>query len=164
MIFIFGKRGCELVHREMYDAIIARNPTKLREILDAGDDPNGQDFGYPPPLAAAAGKWGCVDTVRVLIEAGADPNGEASIGFQGPIPWEQNALTSAMTHGQVDTFEVLLGAGGDPFIEICGHDTLMDWLAGSTSEAHEEMLELVRALRPDQFLAWWTGRGPRVRP
>ncbi|MGD0662262.1 MAG: ankyrin repeat domain-containing protein [Syntrophorhabdales bacterium] len=150
-----------MIRRELYDAIIAQDPKRLRAAIDAGDDVNGQDFGYPLPLSAAAGRWGCVDTVKVLLDAGADVNGLGNPEFQESIPWERSALVSAATYGHMDTFQLLLRVGADPLIVIGGGKTLLDWLIYSKYHGHREMAEMIRIERPEAFLDFWTAIGRR---
>jgi len=149
-------KRCEMIHREPYDAIRAKDPELLREIVACTDVVNGQDFGYPPPLSAAAGRWGCADTVRVPLDSGTDVNGQGSPVFQGHTPWEQSALVSAATYGHADTFEVHLGASADPLIGLGRGQTLIDWLAHAKHEGHAEMAEMIRTCQPDIFLDFWT--------
>ena len=81
-----------------------------RILLNAGANPNGPvkegSFQAPLPPLHAAAKEGCMNAVKVLLEAGADP------GFKHG--YSDTPLYYAVKSNSADILRALLGAGADP--------------------------------------------------
>jgi ankyrin repeat protein len=87
-----------------HDAARGGDVETLRRLLDAGADPNEEDWTGAPPLDQAV-HGGSAEAVRVLLEAGADPNGGASL---------TSPLVGAAGKNRVDLVMILLDAGANP--------------------------------------------------
>jgi ankyrin repeat protein len=117
---------------------------RVRQLLDAGVDPNGlSDVGYPFITEAAAG--GELEVIEVLFEAGADP---AALTREGNTAFFHLANGS----GVVAIGQWLLDHGVDPctpvvddqlpladkslvaIAEYRSNHALADWLRAATSE------------------------------
>jgi len=88
----------------------------LRLLLEAKGTANLADNeGTTPVLQAAQNGWnGCVDVLRLLLEANGNPNKVRGSDDISPV-------LIASTHGDVGTLKLLLHAKGDPNIVRSGH-------------------------------------------
>ncbi len=77
----------------------------LRELLEAGIDPNATDEGGFAPLHSAA-RFGHLEPAILLIEHGADLNHQSENG-NAPLHWAARA-------GQYELARFLLEAGAEP--------------------------------------------------
>ncbi len=99
-------------------AIIAGNTTVIKELLDAGANPNGEDLQEYPPILMAVRRNGLAAT-KLLIASGARVN-QASI-----LEGLTNSLHMASELGQADIIHELLQAGADPSIPAINGDTAL---------------------------------------
>jgi ankyrin repeat protein len=86
----------------LFDAVLHKDPVRVREALRLGANANAKDERGVPPLIYA-GKLGQLDIVEALVRAGAAVNANPD---NGTTP-----LISAITGGSVETVKALLAAG-----------------------------------------------------
>lgn len=117
---------------------------KVKELLDAGIDPNVQDSSGNTPLAIAT-DYGRIEIVRVLLEAGADPNLQDRSGHT-PIIYTGR-------FGQIEIAELLIDYGAD--LNACDEEgrTVMNilkknypdeydlWMCNAVGKARRETLK-----------------------
>ena len=99
--------GSKAAITKLYAAVVAQDPSKVRDALSAGADPNGQSDRYSySALKIAVGPMGHDDVAVALVEAGADPHQADEDGF--------TPLHYASHLGKARACEALLRAGADP--------------------------------------------------
>jgi ankyrin repeat protein len=123
-------------HHSVVDFILAQNV-----------NPNGIEYGSPPPLLLAAGR-GHLRIVQLLLDKGADVNA-VSLGtyFQGNFNG-QTALMSACENGFRSVVELLLDRGADVNKLSAFDTTALHHAALKGRTAIAELL-LKRGARPD---------------
>jgi ankyrin repeat protein len=87
---------------ELFKAVMAKDPARVRDALSAGADPNAKDDRGVPPLIYA-GRMAQADVVRLLVAAGADVNASPE--------YDTTPLISAVTGGSIEAVKILLTAG-----------------------------------------------------
>jgi len=93
---------------DLLDAAKRGGIEKVREILEAGVDPNIQNNrGYTALIWAS--EYGNTDIVKLLLDSGADPNIQRNNGH--------TPLSIAAEEGYTDIVRELLKAGADPNIK-----------------------------------------------
>ncbi|HET7538324.1 MAG TPA: ankyrin repeat domain-containing protein [Polyangiaceae bacterium] len=94
---------------ELCDAVRAKDVARVKNLLDAGCDPNIPDLRLgldgAPALHDAAGSGAC-DLIALLLRAGADVDGRSASGW--------TPLMRACNAGEIDAARTLLDAGADP--------------------------------------------------
>lgn len=103
---------------------------KVKELLDAGIDPNVQDRYGNTPLAIAT-DYGRIEIVRVLLEAGADPNLQDRSGYT-PIIYTG-------IFGQTEIAELLIDYGAD--LNAC-------------DEEGRTVMNILKKNYPDEYDLW----------
>lgn len=89
---------------ELINAVISRDPDRIKLVIDAGANVNARDTGGFSPLDTAA-RNRAPTVVALLIDAGADPNSADHDGF---FP-----LLHAINRNHVPTVEILAAKGAD---------------------------------------------------
>jgi ankyrin repeat protein len=84
--------------------LAVRHPGAMRVLLEHGADPNSRDAGdHASPLHVAAAQ-GCLESVRLLLDAGADVHGHGDLHNGDVIGW-------AMRKGNQAVIDLLLSRG-----------------------------------------------------
>lgn len=86
----------------LFDAVLHKDPVRVREALRAGADANAKDDRGVPPLIYA-GNFGQPEIVKALVDAGADVNANPE--------HDTTPLISAIMGGSVEAVKTLLAAG-----------------------------------------------------
>ena len=128
----------------------------MKAEIKAGSSANEQDFGYPAPLAVACGRPASMDVVKVLLAAGANPDGRRALPANQD---SESPIIQAAIFGNRDVFRLLLNAGANPNVTLWDGMRLPDWLMRGYSTSHEEMIEILKNLRPDVILDYWASQG-----
>jgi quinoprotein dehydrogenase-associated probable ABC transporter substrate-binding protein len=90
--------------RELSDAVIARDPARVKLLHDKGADLNARDGqGYTPLTSAARQRYS--DIVKVLLDLGAKPDATNADGI--------TPLIEAIMRNDVPSIKVLLAHGAD---------------------------------------------------
>ncbi len=92
----------------LLQAVMDRDPEKIRELLATGVSPDASNQNGETPLMAAA-YLGDEDITRLLLEAGADPDRKEK-------QWGNTALMYASFRGNLEVVEMLLDYRADPDI------------------------------------------------
>ena len=93
------------LNKELLEAVRAGDVQRVRELLEAGANPNARDKDGLTPLHWAASE-GHADIVKILLEHGADPNTKIKYGW--------TPLHYASREGHADVVKLLLEHGADP--------------------------------------------------
>lgn len=107
----------------IYRATYHKNPSKVLELLAAGDDPNKPGLtGILPVQRASFSGHG--ETLSALLKGGADPD---RMTDAMNIP----AISLAAFNGRVEAVQLLLAYGADPLRQDGDGDRPMDYLRKS---------------------------------
>ena len=97
---------------DLVSAISFGNPTKVKELIDAGADVNEPDQGFFLPIVVASSRSTPkgLAILKLLINSGADVNKvEDALGIG-----TTTALITAVTERNIEGVKLLLDAGADP--------------------------------------------------
>lgn len=120
-------KGEKSLSAELLDAAKDGDESRVRSLLAAGADPNGQGVGFLTPLLHVAdSRAGCVGCAEALIAAGADPNAR---GMHGWAP-----LHFAASRGSEDLVNFLIASGADADIRCKDGLSPLHWAASKESE------------------------------
>ncbi len=117
---------------DLFRAVAGRNADKVRTLLAAGTDPNGE-MPSPPPADLAAHFRGTKLDYVVNVARGATP------------------LMLAASQGDLDIVAELLRAGADPRVKLKRHGTTALWLAGYFG--HADVIQCLMGIEPDSEAA-----------
>ena len=126
---------------------------KLRQLLEAGADPDLQDDGHNrwTPLLHAVHK-NAPGAVRELLAAGADVNRASPSGL--------TPLMMAAGESKPEIFEMLLAAGADPHARKEGDETVLTYaVLGGDPAIVRTLLKEAPDLRMRNTMEDWGARG-----
>lgn len=122
--------------------------TFIRELLEAGADPNPVDHaGFPPiiaalscitPVAGSPGRPDVHEIVELLLAFGSDPNQRGHNDYT-PLHW-------AAGTGDVESIRILLAAGADAGLRT-RIDDLETPLEVAANAGHDEIVKTLKATR-----------------
>jgi ankyrin repeat protein len=135
--------GCGMENRDkkLLAAVRENDWTRVKELLEAGADPDGEGpFG---PLIFLALLLGHTMVTRLLVEAGADVAVTDDLG-RTPLHWAAKAgdqeLIVAMMEGEADP--LAMDRNGETPL-----DTLLEY-------GHDKVLEMIKRRYPKEYRRW----------
>ena len=123
----------EELNKKLIYTSVRGNTEQVREMLDAGADPNTKDNDGHTALIEAAWR-GKTETARLLLEAGADPN----------IRDDKNrtALIWAAGFGHTEFMKLLVEAGAETDIKNKYGDTTFDILKEQYPDKYRQWVQV----------------------
>ena len=126
---------------ELIDAVEQGDVKKIKQLLDAGIDPNSEDDDTVYTILYTATESGNTEIVKLLLENGADVDAVVDYGQQDGTP-----LIKASFDGHAKIAEILLEAGAD--IEAT-NDNMFEFEPGptalfyATSNGHADVVRIL---------------------
>jgi hypothetical protein len=120
-------------------AVQSRKSEAIRFLIDNGADVNARDQLQGTALVRAAGSFGDLESVQVLLSAGAEVNVQDKNGMT-PLMW-------AARWGDAPRVAALVEAGATVTIRDNSGKTALDWAHSRGGQA-EQTLEILQALTP----------------
>ncbi|MHC5007117.1 MAG: ankyrin repeat domain-containing protein [Planctomycetota bacterium] len=136
-------------------AVQSRKPDKqeaIRFLIDNGADVNARDQLQGTALLRAAGSFGDLDSVQVLLSAGADVNVQDKNGMT-PLMW-------AARWGDAPRVEALVKAGAKVAVRDNSGKSALDWARGQGGKA-EQTIAVLQPLTESEAKSSETGE-PQV--
>jgi hypothetical protein len=118
-------------------AVQSRKPEAIRFLIDHGADVNARDQLQGTALLRAAGSFGSLESVQVLLLAGAEVNVQDKNGMT-PLMW-------AARWGDAQRVEALVKAGATVTVRDNSGKSALDWARSRGGKA-EQSIEILRAL------------------
>jgi ankyrin repeat protein len=118
-------------------AVQSRKPDKpeaIRYLIDNGADVNARDQLQGTALVRAAGSFGDLDSVQVLLSAGAEVNVQDKNGMT-PLMW-------AARWGDAQRVEALVAAGAKVTVRDNNGKSALDWARGQGGKAQQTIAVL----------------------
>ncbi|MHC4218424.1 MAG: ankyrin repeat domain-containing protein [Planctomycetota bacterium] len=124
----------------LMSAVQSKNPEALRLLIEKGADVNARDQLQSTALLRAAGAFGDIATVQVLLSAGAEVNVRDKNGMT-PLMW-------AARWGDTPRVEALVEAGGKVDARDTNGRTALDWARSRAGGTADQTIELLQRLTP----------------
>jgi len=93
------------LNKQLADSAITGTAENIKELLDAGADPDAPDGFYGLTALMKVAQQGYIDKAKLLLDYGADPNIPDNGGG--------TALIHAVRYGQTEMVKLLIGRGAD---------------------------------------------------
>lgn len=144
------KKNIDKMKSRMYDALESGDVDVVREVLEAGLDPNADVYGNRPLWLAAYNNH--LECARLLLEAGSDPN----IGESGSF--SQPPLFGAVRQGYTEMVRLLLDHDAATHMRRNGYMEMESALADPGNGEIVRML-VAKGCSPDD-IEIFTGKTP----
>jgi len=133
-------------------AVQSHKPEAIRFLIDNGADVNARDQLQGTALVRAAGSFGDLDSVQVLLSAGAEVNVQDKNGMT-PLMW-------AARWGDAPRVEALVEAGAKVAVRDNNGKSALDWARGRGGKA-QQTIEILQPLTESEAKSSKTGE-PQV--
>jgi beta-lactamase regulating signal transducer with metallopeptidase domain len=126
-----GERRARALDQELYEAATAGDYAGVREMVEAGANPNAVIDGDGSPLIGAA-RSGNIQIAQYLLDHGADAN--------QPVPGDGSPLIVAAQRGRLDQVALLVKRGADVNLAVEGDENP---LMGAAEGGHLEIVKFL---------------------